>query len=99
MHSKYLWLALTALFFSTASMADSHRCPNGSFILTGDTTLEVQAKCGAPDAKEYVGQVEIKGKIVNVDRYLYTPGRGKFHKIIEFQDGVVVNIINGPRVK
>lgn len=80
------------------SQAHAFRCANGNLILEGDTSLEVAAHCGQPADKETVGLVKIKGRYVNVVRYLYIPSSGHFPRILEFHNGVVARIILGRRV-
>lgn len=46
-----------------------------------------------------LGLVEVHGKFVNLERWIYNPGYGKFYQILEFQNGVLISIKNGPRVK
>jgi hypothetical protein len=92
-----LTLALITALFTT--QAHAFRCQNGNLVLQGDTSLAVRAYCGPPAAQEYLGVVEIKGRYVNVDRYLYIPPSGQFLRIVEFHDGVVARVKLGRRVE
>jgi hypothetical protein len=77
--------------------ADTFRCGT-KLVKTGDTTIEVKLTCGQPFDIEFIGQSKIRNKYVNIERYTYVPEKGKFVTILEFHDGNLVNIINGPRV-
>lgn len=77
-------------------MADSFRC-NNKLVREGDTTIEVKLKCGQPDDIEEIGGARVNNKLVKITRYTYYPKKGKLVKILEFQNGELVNIINGPR--
>ncbi|GAA0344364.1 hypothetical protein GCM10009092_06000 [Bowmanella denitrificans] len=90
-------LALVCFLLSgTPAKADSFRC-NQKLVMEGDTTLEVKQKCGGPDEEETVGYVKIDDAYINVVRYMYDPGEGRFLKILEFHNGVLNKIITGPR--
>lgn len=78
-------------------LADSFRC-NNKLVKAGDTTVEVKIKCGKPFDIENLGSVFIKNKFVKIIRYTYVPDKGKLVKILEFQNGELVKIINGPRM-
>lgn len=90
-------ITLTILILSanTASAA-SLRC-KGQLVKTGDTSTEVKIKCGQPFDIEYTGSVKVKNKFVKAYRYTYVLGSGKLIKILEFEGGSLVRIINGPR--
>ena len=85
------------LFCASSALADSLRCGN-SLVRTGDTTVEVKLKCGQPFDIENTGKTKVKNSYVEIERYTYIPEKGKFVKILEFQNGKLVEIINGPRV-
>ena len=84
------------LLSSTSATADSFRCKQ-KLVMEGDTTLEVKQKCGQPDAEESAGYVKVDDAYINVVRYMYDPGEGRFIKILEFHNGVLRKIISGPR--
>ena len=83
-------------FFSLNADASSYRCKN-KLVKVGDTSIEVKLKCGKPFDESYIGQVKVKGKYVNLERYTYIPSKGQFIKILEFHDGNLVSITDGPR--
>ncbi len=89
-----LFLILLASF---PAFADSFRC-NNKLVKAGDTSIEVKIKCGKPFDTEYIGKARISNEYVNIERYTYVPEKGKFVKILEFHNGTLVTIINGPRV-
>ncbi|MEP4890616.1 MAG: DUF2845 domain-containing protein [Aliiglaciecola sp.] len=78
--------------------ADTLRC-GSKLIKTGDSTLDVLLTCGEPTYKEDLSSHPEKHRSVKVVRFLYTQPKGKFHKILEFHDGVLIKIENGPRSK
>lgn len=82
---------------TTHVLADSFRC-NNKVVKEGDTTVEVRVKCGEPFDIEIIGGALIKNKLVKITRYTYVPNDGKLIKILEFQNGELVKIINGPRM-
>ena len=95
--SSLALITLTVLMLSahTAS-AVSLRC-KGQLVKTGDTSTEVKIKCGEPIDIEYTGSVKVKNKFVKAYRYTYVLGTGKLIKILEFEGGRLVSIVNGPR--
>lgn len=58
---------------------------------------EVQADCGRPLSKEYVGRVKVNGTTVNLDRWTYDLGERKFLKLLECHDGILVDVNDGSR--
>jgi hypothetical protein len=94
---KYFLLILLTTLPSLALA--SYSCNNKSVAREGDTSSDVKIKCGAPMNVESVGEVEIGGKTVSVERWTYNPGYGKFYQILEFQKGVLISVKNGPRVQ
>ncbi len=99
MLKQFLVLFTLLAGIGLSSHAHAFRCASGKLVLAGDTSVEVKLNCGEPDMKEYVGLVERNGKYVNLVRYVYLPAKAKFIKIVEFHDGVVASISNGPRRK
>ncbi|MFA3791934.1 DUF2845 domain-containing protein [Aliiglaciecola sp. SL4] len=78
--------------------ADTLRC-GSKLIKIGDSTLNVMLTCGEPTYKEDLSSHQEKHHSVKVERFLYMQPKGKFHKILEFHDGVLITIENGPRSK
>jgi hypothetical protein len=95
------FLIVIALFSisSTILKADILRCGN-KIVNEGATTIEVKLICGQPFDSEFIGLVNLNNAYVNVDRYTYVfgKGKGKFAMILEFHDGELVKISNGPRM-
>ena len=73
------------------------RC-KGKTVRAGDTTTVVQMRCGQPFDRQYVGVEKIGNKWVTVERWTYDQGTGKFLKILEFHEGILAKIRNGPRM-
>ncbi|MFT4655735.1 MAG: hypothetical protein ACI82S_003408 [Patiriisocius sp.] len=92
----FTFLALLILQIQPV-FADSFRC-NNKVVKAGDTTVEVKIKCGEPFDIENLGNALIQNKFVKIIRYTYVPNVGKLVKILEFQNGELVKIINGPRM-
>jgi hypothetical protein len=78
--SKFICVAL--LLCAPSLSVAGFRCTNGKLVQEGDTTLEVEADCGAPAIKEYVGRIKVSGVYVNLDRWAYNQhgatGEGPF---------------------
>ncbi len=74
------------------------RCTNGKLISEGDIKSEVKIKCGQPVDQEYVGVIKINKEHINLDRWTYNPGTGKLLKILDFHNGVLAEINDGPRM-
>ena len=84
------------LFFCQLAVADGFRCKN-KLVMPGDTTGEVKRKCGKPLDELSLGQVEVNGKRVNMMRWTYDLGNGRFLRLLEFHNGKLVTIEDGPR--
>ncbi|GAA6185756.1 DUF2845 domain-containing protein [Aliiglaciecola sp. 2_MG-2023] len=89
-------LLICASILSHSVYADTLRC-GSKLIKTGDTTLDVILTCGEPSFKEDLTTQQKKHRGVKLERYLYKQPKGQFHKILEFRDGVLIKIENGPR--
>lgn len=89
---------ITALLIPSVASA-GYRCTNNETAKKGDTKSDVKLKCGPPVDASYEGVIKIRGNHVYVDRWTYNPGKGKFYKILNFHDGSLANIENGPRVR
>jgi hypothetical protein len=85
------------LFQINSAYADSFRCAN-HVVKEGDTSAEVKIKCGTPFDIENLGTAKINNKYVTITSYTYLPKKGKLLKVLEFQNGVLVKIRNGPRI-
>ena len=75
------------------------RCENGSLANKNDKTVEVSLKCGKPTKREKFGRVTVGDRKVNLERWTYIPEKGKFIKLLDFHNGVLVKITNGKRAK
>ncbi len=88
-----------ALIISIPGIATAgFRCTNGKLVSEGDTKSEVRIKCGQPFDEEYIGTVKANKKRTNLDQWTYNLGEGKLLKILDFHDGVLTEIKNGPRI-
>ena len=94
-----LFLALASAVPCADVLAAALSC-DGGIISTGDRSIDVLAKCGAPDSKES-HQEELgeqlddntKQKVfVTVEEWTYNFGPAKFMRIIVLKNGVVANI-------
>jgi hypothetical protein len=77
----------------------AYSCSSSAVAYEGDTSSDIKIKCGPPMDIDKLGLVEVHGKFVNLERWIYNPGYGKFYQILEFQNGVLISVKNGPRVK
>ncbi|MBN9289374.1 MAG: hypothetical protein BGO43_01180 [Gammaproteobacteria bacterium 39-13] len=75
----------------------SFQCKSNAVAHEGDTAAEVEIKCGQPMSISRQGKVTIKGELVDLERWVYNPGYGKFYQILEFHNGVLVSVKSGPR--
>jgi hypothetical protein len=92
-------LVCLALMISIPGISTAgFRCANGKLVSEGNTKSEVKIKCGQPIDKEYVGIVKINQERVDLDRWIYNPGKGRLLKILDFHDGVLAEIKDGPRM-
>jgi hypothetical protein len=96
--TNYLITLMTLLAISVNATAGL-RCKSGLLVSKGDTKFEVINKCGSPTHKEYFGQVEVEEKLVNLERWVYVPRKGKLVKYLDLHNGVVNEISTGSRVK
>jgi len=95
-------LKVFAIVFSvvaTSQVEAGMRCTNGKLINKGDTTSEVIFKCEEAFNKEYIGETVVNGNFVNLDRWTHVPPKGGLVKILDFHNGKLMHIKNGPRVK
>jgi hypothetical protein len=99
MIKKLLLAGLIALLLLPSITLAGFRCKKNAIVQEGDTKSEVELMCGSPMSTSYEGEINVHGKMVYVDRWIYNPGKGKFYVILDFHDGVLEKIENGPRVK
>ena len=99
MFKSIIIAALIAMLFVPSIASANFRCTKSTMAKKGDTKSDVKLKCGPPMDASYEGVIKIRGKYVYVDRWTYNPGKGKFYKILNFHDGYLTNIENGPRVR
>lgn len=92
-------VGLISLFLVPSMCLAGFRCKPDEIAEEGNTKSEVKIMCGSPMSTSYEGIIEIRGKQVYVDRWVYNPGKGKFYVILDFHDGILVKIKDGPRVK
>ncbi|WP_416305616.1 DUF2845 domain-containing protein [Neptunicella sp. SCSIO 80796] len=91
-------LLVSLLLFCNAGYAstDLLRCKN-KLVMEGDSTYEVKNKCGEPDSEQNSGYVKFDDAYVKVTTYFYDFGSGRFLQILEFRDGKLYSITEGPR--
>lgn len=88
-----------ALLVSTPVIATAgFRCASGQLASEGDTKFEIKIKCGKPLDEEDAGTLKKNKKHISVDRWTYNLGRGTLLKILDFHDGILVKIEDGPRM-
>ncbi|MEQ5808839.1 DUF2845 domain-containing protein [Alteromonas sp. NFXS44] len=92
---KSHFLALTFLL-STATSANGLRCGT-KLVLEGESTYDVIQKCGQPDSQEDLGFIRKRDDYVKVTRYIYDMGNGKFLRLLDFHNGKLIKIADGPR--
>jgi len=105
-NNKLLWPALMVFGLLTqGAAAESMRCGT-SLVSMEDSKAEVEMKCGAPAAidaycrNEYVPAKYGYDTIChNVDLWTYNFGPGTFLMKVEFEEGRLVRISHGDRVK
>lgn len=78
------------------SHAEGFRCGN-KLVMEGDTTTEIQLKCGKPLSEEDLGYQKDGDDYVKVTRLVYDLGSGKFLRILEMRNGKLYQVIDGPR--
>lgn len=96
-----LGAALALLLLSIPASADAMRCKN-ALITEGDSTAEMQLKCGEPMLREELSRNEENqfGNLVQVkygERWTYNFGKNEFMRFVTVRNGVVTDIENGPR--
>lgn len=96
---KLLLAGLIASLFVPSITLGGFRCKKDAIVQEGDTKSEVEIMCGSPMSASYEGVNSVYGEMVYVDRWIYNPGKGRFYVILDFHDGVLKKIENGPRVK
>ena len=93
---KVLLSVVLVVGLCTPAYADSFRC-NGKVVLQGASQGEVIDKCGKPVLREDRGYKQVGDDYVKVVALTFNLGSGKFVKILEFENGKLKNIENGPR--
>jgi hypothetical protein len=99
MNRVVVMLGIISILFLPATSFAGFRCKPDAIVKEGDTNVEVKILCGAPMSTHYEGEVEIEENKVLIDRWTYNPGKGKFYVILDFYNGVLTKIRQGPRVK
>ncbi|GAB3257118.1 DUF2845 domain-containing protein [Chitinimonas naiadis] len=77
--------------------AEFLRC-NGDLAGIGDNKAAVTMKCGEPVAKDSFCKPG-EGACQRVDEWTYNPGPGQFLTILRFENGVLVSIRYGDRIR
>ena len=98
MQNIMLYGLVLLLMFHQTCRADSLRCQT-KLVRPGDTTIEVKLKCGQPFEIEQAGKIRTKKQTVEIERYVYMQAKGTFVKVLEFHNGILQKISNGPRVE
>lgn len=82
------------------SYEDTFRCGTDLIVL-GDSNLRVRAKCGTPNAKDYVGKNYLPsqpaGEVRDVEEWTYNRGPTDFVYTLKFQGGALYEIYRGGR--
>jgi hypothetical protein len=106
---RLLFAAALAAMFALPAAADSLRC-DGGIVQTGDTKLDLLAKCGepvyveGPRVEERASRLEAAPDAVleehvrwSGERWSYDFGPGTFMQHVELSGGRVVAVIRGER--
>ncbi|MBK1633917.1 hypothetical protein CKO31_24935 [Thiohalocapsa halophila] len=89
---KYALLLTGVVTLALAPATYAMRCGTG-VVQVGDYESEVNQKCGQPVQYDFV-VIRPWGA---VKKSIYSMGRGKFFKVLIFDDDRLVNISNGSR--
>ena len=103
-------LALLPLLLVTAALparADSIDC-SGGIVNTGDTKVDLLAKCGEPTMSESraaeranyavdpaTGNAQGRKVTANVETWIYDRGETRFIQIVTLESGKVVSVVSG----
>jgi hypothetical protein len=74
-----------------ASEESKLRCDR-ELVGVGDSRWHVQAKCGAPTARDRRMENPEPGRFVTVDEWVYDRGPREFVRLLRFEDGKLVHI-------
>lgn len=111
--SVCLTVAVALSSASGATTAQSFRCANG-IVDEGDSKATVSSKCGEPVLQDSFCAAEdlparrgdekpaVTANVspcVNIDHWTFNPGKGKFLTTLRFEDGNLVSIEQGDRVR
>ncbi len=105
-------LAVAMLAFGSVAQAQSFRCDAG-IVATGDQKPAVLQKCGEPMLTDSFCKTPPASATTNsttaqpsavvpcetVEDWTYNPGSGRFMTTVRFEQGSVVSITRGERVK
>ncbi|WP_334019594.1 DUF2845 domain-containing protein [Alteromonas sp. S015] len=91
---KILILMISIISFSTS--AEGFRC-GVRLVELKDSLGVVKEKCGSPKYDVDMGSVVVDGQYVNLKRLTYDLGKGKFLRILDFHNGILEKISDGPR--
>jgi hypothetical protein len=89
----------------SGAAAESFRCGT-NLIREGMTAAEIEAKCGAPDAREVVEEPILARNarggtfqvgVTTIERWTYDRGAGRFEAHLTIEDGVAKTIELGGR--
>ncbi len=87
MKALTLSLVLPLLVFAADASAASYRCGT-KLASTGDRTIEVENKCGAPKSNHFVGYTQVVNGIggVQIEEWVYGPANGALY-FLRFEGG------------
>ncbi|MBL4630147.1 MAG: DUF2845 domain-containing protein [Paraglaciecola sp.] len=94
--NKVMFLIMILFCKIDFATADTLRCKN-KLVMEGDTAYEVKKKCGNPSSEENMGFVKVGDAYFSVTQYIYDFAYGKFLQTLEFRNGKLYRISNGPR--
>ncbi len=94
----FIKIASVTLFLILPNICSaSFSCKSNAVAHEGDSAAEVEIKCGQPMKVNRHGLVKIGDRWIDLERWVYNPGYGKFYQILEFHNGVLVSVKSGPR--
>lgn len=109
----FIVASASLIAFPSPTYAESLRC-NGDLASIGDSKVSVLQKCGEPvlkdsfckPAAQQVNPNPVPGSTTinivpckTVDEWTYNPGYGQFMTTLRFEDGKLISIKYGDRVK
>jgi hypothetical protein len=87
MKALTLSLALPLILLAADASAASYRCGT-KLASSGDRTIEVENKCGAPNSRNFIGYTQVVNGIggVQIEEWVYGPANGALY-FLRFEGG------------